>query len=211
MSPVRDNIIRPLLCVEREEIEAWLTEPGHRLADGQYESDHGLHPEPDPGRYPEDGPGTDQREGGPGMWPRQPRSWARWSSIWSGRRMRPTRLAVREEDDARFVFANAFSREETLIGGRVLRRCMAELGGLKDVERVHIEQIRELMEKQTGQPDRPAKWPQRQTGIRGRADQPRREAGAAAGQPCIDLPGDSGQRPDSGADMGIYPVGSGKN
>ena len=28
MSPVRDNIIRPLLCVEREEIEAWLTEQG---------------------------------------------------------------------------------------------------------------------------------------------------------------------------------------
>ena len=30
------------------------------------------------------------------------------------------RLAVREEDDARFVFANAFSREETLIGAECL-------------------------------------------------------------------------------------------
>ncbi|MEI3521651.1 MAG: TilS substrate-binding domain-containing protein [Anaerosacchariphilus sp.] len=109
------------------------------------------------------------------------------------------RLAVREEDDARFVFANAFSREETLIGGRVLRRCMAELGGLKDVERVHIEQIRELMEKQTGSRiDLPNGRSARREyeGVR----ISRGGICAAAGQPCIDLPGDSGQRPDSGAD-----------
>ena len=149
MSPVRDNIIRPLLCVEREEIEAWLTEQGiaWRTDSTNLTMDYTRN------RIRGDILKTAREQINVKAVRHVAEAAAELGEVEQYLERKTDaayRLAVREEDDARFVFANAFSGEETLIGGRVLRRCMAELGGLKDVERVHIEQIRELMEKQTG-------------------------------------------------------------
>ena len=149
MSPVRDNIIRPLLCVEREEIEAWLTERGiaWRTDSTNLTMDYTRN------RIRGDILKTAREQINVKAVRHVAEAAAELGEVEQYLERKTDaayRLAVREEDDARFVFANAFSREETLIGGRVLRRCMAELGGLKDVERVHIEQIRELMEKQIG-------------------------------------------------------------
>ena len=74
----------------------------------------------------------------------------------------------------------------------MLRRCMAELGGLKDVERVHIEQIRELMEKQTGSRiDLPSGRSARREyeGVRiSRGGKPARQQGSPASI-CPEIPG----------------------
>ena len=60
------------------------------------------------------------------------------------------RLCVREEESACFVFEQGFRGLDPVIRQRLLRLCMEKLGGLKDVERVHIRILSELMEKQTG-------------------------------------------------------------
>ena len=43
-----------------------------------------------------------------------------------------------------------FRRFDPVIQGRLLRRCMEAAGGLKDVERIHIRILSELMDRQTG-------------------------------------------------------------
>ena len=149
MRPVRDRIIRPLLCVEREEIEEWLRKEGipwrtdstnrsmeytrNRIRGELLKSAreninerairHVAEAAAELGEV-EDFLERCTREG--------------------------YRLAVREEEDARFLFEKALSMQEPLIAGRILRRCLAELGGLKDIERFHIEMLRELFSKQTG-------------------------------------------------------------
>lgn len=149
MSPVRENIIRPLLCVEREEIEAWLTEHdiAWRIDSTNLTMDYTRN------RIRGDILKT-ARECVNAKAVRHVAEAAAELGEVEAFLERKTeeayRLCVREENDARFVFANAFSMQDPLIGGRVLRRCMAELGGLKDVERVHIETLRELFGKQTG-------------------------------------------------------------
>ena len=60
------------------------------------------------------------------------------------------RLCVREEEEGCFLFEAGFRRQEPVIRERLLRRCLELCGGLKDVERIHIRILSELMEKQTG-------------------------------------------------------------
>jgi len=60
------------------------------------------------------------------------------------------RLCVRREDKGCFIFREAYKGLPSVIGSRVLRRCFGETGGLKDVERIHIRLLENLLEKQTG-------------------------------------------------------------
>ncbi len=60
------------------------------------------------------------------------------------------RLCVRQEEDGCFLFETGFQKLEAVIQGRLLRRCLDLYGGLKDVERIHIQSLLELMGKQTG-------------------------------------------------------------
>ena len=60
------------------------------------------------------------------------------------------RLCVREEEQGCFLFETGFRRLDPVIASRLLRRCMEETGGLKDVERIHIQILSELMDRQTG-------------------------------------------------------------
>ena len=149
MSPVRDEIIRPLLCVEREEIEGWLTRRGiaWRTDSTNLTMDYTRN------RIRGDILKTARECVNAKAIRHVAEAAAELGEVETFLERKTAeayRLCVREEDEARFVFANAFSMQDPLIGGRVLRRCMSELGGLKDVERVHIGMIRELFEKQTG-------------------------------------------------------------
>ncbi len=149
MSPVRDAIIRPLLFAERGEIEDWLKEQGiHWRTDST-----NLSPDYTRNRIRSEILTTAREAVNAKAIRHVAEAAAELREVEDYLEQRTDaayRLAVREEEDARFVFANAFAGEDPLIGGRLLRRCMAELGGLKDVERLHIEQLRELMDKQTG-------------------------------------------------------------
>ncbi len=147
--PVRDEIIRPLLCLEREEIEEWLRKQGipWRVDSTNLSMDY-----------------TRNRIRGDilkcakeNINEKAIRHVAEAAAelyeieeFLERRTEEGYRLAVREEEGERFIFAKAFSMQDSLIGDRILRRCMGELGGLKDVERIHIEMLRELFAKQTG-------------------------------------------------------------
>ncbi len=149
MSPARDNIIRPLLCAEREEIETWLTGRGiaWRTDSTNLSMDYTRN------RIRGDILKTARESVNAKAIRHVAEAAAELGEVEAFLERKTAeayRLCVREEDGARFVFTNAFSMQDPLIGSRLLRRCMVELGGLKDVERVHIEMLRELFEKQTG-------------------------------------------------------------
>ena len=149
MSPARDNIIRPLLCAEREEIETWLTGRGiaWRTDSTNLSMDYTRN------RIRGDILKTARESVNAKAIRHVAEAAAELGEVEAFLERKTAeayRICVREEDGARFVFTNAFSMQDPLIGSRLLRRCMAELGGLKDVERVHIEMLRELFEKQTG-------------------------------------------------------------
>ena len=149
MEPVRDQVIRPLLCLEREEILVWLRERNipwrTDSTNGEVEYTrnrirHGI-----------------LREAEEQVNAHAARHVAEAAAELSEieayleeRTAGAYRLCVREEDEGCFLFETPFRQTESLIQGRVLRRCMGFLGGLKDVERIHIRILAELMEKQCG-------------------------------------------------------------
>lgn len=145
--PVRDNVIRPLLCTGREEIEAWLTERGieWRTDSTNLTTDYTRN------RIRGEILKTARENINAGAVRHVAEAAAElWEveAFLERKTEEAYRICVRQEAGARFLFDRAFGMQEPLIGDRVLRRCMEELGGLKDVERVHIELIRELFSKQ---------------------------------------------------------------
>ncbi len=150
MEPKRDRLIRPLLCVERREILEWLREQGLSWCEDS----------------------TNQQEA-------YTRNRIRHSILICAREQindgavrhmmgtaeelaeiehfleestqRAARLCVREERNGCFIFEEAFDQLPSLLKGRLVRFCLAEQGdGLKDIERQHIEMVKELFGKHTG-------------------------------------------------------------
>ena len=149
MEPVRGDVIRPLLCVCRDEILEWLRGEGHSWrTDSSNESSEYMrnrirgellpwaqaHVNPQAGRHVAEA--------------------AQELSEIEGFLRRKTeeafRLCVREEENGCFLFESGYRLLDPVLQDRLLRRCMETAGGLKDVERIHIRILRELMEKQTG-------------------------------------------------------------
>ena len=149
MEPVRGDLIRPLLCVRRQEILDWLREQGHSWrTDSSNESREYMrnrirgellpyvreHVNPQAERHVAEAA----------------RELAEVERYLEAKTEEAFRLCVREEGQGCFLFETGFRRLDPVIQGRLLRRCMEAAGGLKDVERIHIRILSELMDRQTG-------------------------------------------------------------
>jgi tRNA(Ile)-lysidine synthase len=149
MEPERDGLIRPLLCVERREILSWLSEEGlsWRL-DSSNEEDlytrnrirHGILAlareqinERAVGHMMETAKELSELE--------------RYLKEETGKAL--TQCVQRKEQGV-LILEASFQKLDPLLAGRVIRGCLAETGGLKDVERKHVELVRELFGRQTG-------------------------------------------------------------
>ncbi len=149
MEPVRGKIIRPLLCLEREEILSWLKEKKISWCTDSTNAE-------------EDYTRNRIRHSILACAKEQVNEAAVRHMAEAAEELRETenfleeetekafRLCVREEEQGCFVFAESFGRLNALLQGRLLRRILGLYGGLKDVDRRHIRLLEELLEKQTG-------------------------------------------------------------
>lgn len=149
MEPVRDNIIRPLLCVERKEIVCWLEEHGiswctdstnmeeeytrnlirHTIVANVQEQINAQAVR----HMAETAAELRQIEG--------------YLAEETGKAFS---FCVHKEDEACFLYEKAFRQLNAVIAGYVLRKCLEGQGGLRNIERKHIQLLLELWEKQTG-------------------------------------------------------------
>ena len=149
MEPEHDGLIRPLLCVEREEILAWLLKQGlswrtdssnleeyytrnrirHTILAGAKEQ-------------------INERAVGHMMQTAEELS--EIERYLQEETERSFDRCVRKKEEGFLILASPFGALPALLAGRVIRCCLAEGGGLKDVERRHIELVTELFGKQTG-------------------------------------------------------------
>jgi len=149
MAPVRGRIIRPLLCVEREDIIDWLRERNiswcmDSTNNGQDYTRNRIRHSILPCAKEQVNVRVVNHMA------QAAEELAEVDSFLEEEVKKAFRLYVREEDAGCFVFEEAFVHLHPLLAGRMLRRCLAENGGLKDVDRLHIRMLLELMEKQTG-------------------------------------------------------------
>lgn len=149
MEPVRGDIIRPLLGVRREEILNWLrsrniswrTDSSNESGEYSRNKIRGvLLP------YAE----THINAGASRHVAEAAAELSEIERFLERKTEDAFRLCVRKEEDGCFLFETGFRRLDPVIQGRLLRRCVEETGGLKDIERVHIRILSGLMEKQAG-------------------------------------------------------------
>ena len=149
MDPVRGDIIRPLLCVRRSEILEWLQQKklswrtDSTNASTEYMRNR-IRGELLPYVRQYMNPQADRHVA------EAARELSEVEEFLERKTEEAFRLCVRMEEQACFLFENGFSSLDPVIRKRLLRRCMEETGGLRDVERVHIRMLEELMDKQTG-------------------------------------------------------------
>ena len=149
MEPVRGDLIRPLLFVRRTEILDWLREQGISWrTDASNESmeytRNRIRGEllPYVRTYINSQAELHVAEAA--------RELAQVERYLERKTEEAFRLCVREEEQGCFLFETGFRSLDPVIASRLLRRCMEETGGLKDVERIHIQILSELMDRQTG-------------------------------------------------------------
>ncbi len=150
MKPIRGDIIRPLLCVERREILSWLQQQGiawrtddtnqdtvysrnlirHRIlacAKEQINSETIAH------------------------MCKASEELREIEAFLEEETKHALQLCVKKEEGGCFITAGVFRRLHPVLAGRVLRTCMEEAGGsLKDIDRRHIRLLGELFGKRTG-------------------------------------------------------------
>lgn len=149
MEPVRGEIIRPLLCVRRDEILEWLEKRGLSWrTDSSNESTEYMRNRIRGELLPY------VREHINSQADRHVAETARelleTEEFLERKTEEAFRLCVRAEEEGCFLFHSGFCHLDPVIRRRLLRRCMEETGGLRDVERVHIRMLEELMERQIG-------------------------------------------------------------
>lgn len=149
MEPVRGDIIRPLLCVRRSEILEWLQQKNLSWrTDSTNESTEYMRNRirgellPYVRQYMNPQAERHVAEAA--------RELSEVEEFLERKTEEAFRLCVRTEEQACFLFETGFRSLDPVIRKRLLRRCMEETGGLRDVERVHIRILGELMDKQTG-------------------------------------------------------------
>ena len=149
MEPVKGNIIRPLLCVEREEILDWLKERGiswrtDRSNESLDYTRNRIRNEllPCAGRAVNLQAVRHTAEAAEELWETE--------RYLSGQAEKAYEQCVLEKEQKLYLSASSFAKTDPVIGSRVLRLCLERLGGLRDVERIHIRLLFELLEKQTG-------------------------------------------------------------
>lgn len=150
MSPVNNNIIRPLLCVERTEIENYLYERNiayrtdkSNFSDVYTRNKIRIHLLPYIGREINT-KALDHIVKAAGM-VKEADEYIEKNSILAFNRM------VRTENGKYFINANELSGSEFVIRKRVLRMILERLaGGLKNVESEHIDMLLALVGKQVG-------------------------------------------------------------
>ena len=149
MEPVHDDIIRPLLGVRRQEILEWLESRGlDWRTDSTNESVEYTRNRIRSEILPCAAAHINAR-----AVPHIAEAAGELSEIerfLEKRTEEAFRLCVREEEEGCFLFEAGFEKLDPVLQRRLLRLCMERTGGLKDVERVHIQILLELMEKQTG-------------------------------------------------------------
>lgn len=148
--PVRDRIIRPLLCLNRSEIEAYLKERkiAWRNDSTNEELDYtrnSIRHHILPVMECELNPKTVEHMGA------LAEDIRRVEQYLDGQAGIAEKKAVIYEDGCAKVDVEKFLREEELIQGLVLRKCLNRAGcGLKDVTRYHLEQMQRLFKLQSG-------------------------------------------------------------
>lgn len=150
MEPERDGIIRPLLCVERQEIVEWLREQGISWCEDSTNQEKSY--TRNRIRHSILACAKEQiNEKAVRHMVRTAEELSEIEHFLEDSAENAFRLCVRREEGGCFIFREAFERLHPLMKGRLIRRCLAEAGeGLKDIERQHIEMVKALFGKQTG-------------------------------------------------------------
>lgn len=149
MEPVRGDIIRPLLGVSRKEILDWLKERGipWRTDSTNEETEYTrnkLRREIFPLVHAEINPRASVHTA-------ELAEELRQTERYLERQAEEAFAAcVTVQDDGLLADREELLRLDPVIASRVARRMMESMGGLKDIDRVHIRLILELAEKQTG-------------------------------------------------------------
>jgi len=149
MEPVRGNIIRPLLCVERNEIQAWLEArqivwctDSTNLEDA-YTRNRIRHSVLECAQNEINTKAVRHMM-------QTAEEISETEAFLEEETRKAFRLCVREEKNECLIYEAGFKRLHPVIQGRLLRTCLGLLSGLKDVERQHIFLLQELMIGQTG-------------------------------------------------------------
>ncbi len=150
MEPKRDSLIRPLLCVERREIMEWLR--AQELSWCEDSTNQEENYTRNRIRHTILSCAREQiNEGAVRHMIRTAEELSEIERFLEEADGKAFRLCVREEEREYFIFEEAFRRLQPLLRKRLIRRCLAGLGGgLKDLDRRHIELVEELFEKRTG-------------------------------------------------------------
>ena len=149
MDAVRGAIIRPLLCVERKEILAWLEE--RKLSwcvDSTNEEEQYTRNRIRCSILP--CAQTYINERSVSHMTQTAEELSEIEAFLEEETEKAFRLCVRQEETGCLVFAQGFGALHAVIQGRLLRKCLGLQDGLRDVDRRHIRLLQELMEKRTG-------------------------------------------------------------
>ena len=195
MEPKRDSLIRPLLCVERREIMEWLR--AQELSWCEDSTNQEENYTRNRIRHTILSCAREQiNEGAVRHMIRTAEELSEIERFLEEADGKAFRLCVREEEREYFIFEEAFRRLQPLLRKRLIRRCLAGLGGgLKDLDRRHIELVEELFEKRTGSR---LSLPGGRTGIREyggvslRWEEPETERQEMEELPAVEIPGTCG-------------------
>ncbi len=150
MEPERNGIIRPLLCVERQEILEWLRErripwcTDSTNLEEAYTRNRIRHTILPCAR-------EQINEGAVRHMLRTAEELSEIERYLEEETGKAYAMAVCREEEKRLILEKPFGELSPLLADRVIRRCLGELeGGLKDVERNHIDLVKSLFDKQTG-------------------------------------------------------------
>ena len=149
MEPVRGRVIRPLLCVERREILAWLEERKIPWCTDSTNEEQTY----TRNRIRHSILNCAEKEINPRAVQHMVQTAEELSEIeefLEEETKKAYLLCVRKEEQGCFVFQEACKKQHPLLRERVFRTCLRDFGGLRDVERLHIRLLTELLEKQTG-------------------------------------------------------------
>ncbi len=195
MEPNRGGLIRPLLCVERREIMEWLR--AQELSWCEDSTNQEENYTRNRIRHTILSCAREQiNEGAVRHMIRTAEELSEIERFLEEADGKAFRLCVREEEREYFIFEEAFRRLQPLLRKRLIRRCLAGLGGgLKDLDRRHIELAEELFEKRTGSR---LSLPGGRTGIREyggvslRWEEPETERQEMEELPAVEIPGTCG-------------------
>lgn len=150
MEPERDGLIRPLLCVERQEILTWLQEQRISWCTDSTNQDEAY----TRNRIRHTILACAKEQINSGAVRHMIQTAEELSEIeryLEKETEKAFALCVHREKEGYLLAEEPFAGLPSLLADRLIRRCLAEAGGgIKDVERQHIHLVRELFLKQTG-------------------------------------------------------------